>query len=211
MSNLTLYLARHGESVSNFENIFIGRSVDPQLTEKGILQAKSLAKSLKNKKIAAIYSSTLLRASQTARIVAEEIGLPVFHSNDLIEVDLGRLDGRDIADPAFLSVYKNMVANWESGYPQASISEGESLLDVMQRLERFLFTNLLNRDWDGAVLLVGHAILWMGFIWAFCENQPQSINEGFMKKTHLSVISKNGKGYILNYKNLNHDEITKLE
>lgn len=55
MSHLTLYLARHGESVSNFNNVFIGRPVDPELTETGLQQARSLAESLKGKKIAAIF------------------------------------------------------------------------------------------------------------------------------------------------------------
>ena len=99
MPLLTLYLARHGESVSNYKNIFIGKSVNPELTEKGIQQAASLAKSLKGKNITAIFSSTLTRAKQTARIVADELGLPVSYSEELIEVGLGVLDGHDIGDP----------------------------------------------------------------------------------------------------------------
>jgi probable phosphoglycerate mutase len=211
MPLLTLYLARHGESVSNFKNIFIGRSVDPELTEKGIQQAASLAKSLKGKNITAIFSSTLTRAKQTSQIIANEIGLPVSHSEDLIEVGLGILDGHDIGDPTYLSVYENMVSNWENGDPQVSIPGGESLLDVKARLERFLNGNILNQNHKGSILLVGHAILWMSFIWAFCENKPRRINDGFMSKTHLSVISKNGKGYILDQINLNHEEINILK
>ena len=211
MSQLTLYLARHGESISNFNNIFIGRSVDPELTETGLQQAWSLAESLRGKKIAAIFSSTLLRARQTAQIVADEVDLPVTHSEDLIEVGLGLLDGHAIGDPAFLSVYKNMVANWESGHPHVCVPEGESLLDVKARLDSFLNENVLNKNWDGVVLLVGHAILWMSFIWAFCENQPPRINDGFMSKTHLSIISKNGRGYVLDHNNLKHEEIAILE
>ena len=138
MSSLTLYLARHGESLSNSKNVFIGRSEDPFLTEKGISQAHSLAKSLKNKQIAAIFSSTLLRTRQTAQIIADELCLPVSFSVDLIEVNLGLLDGHDIANPAFLSVYQNTVTNWQRGYPQACIPKGESLLDVKMRLEHFL-------------------------------------------------------------------------
>ena len=211
MPQLTLYLARHGESVSNYKNIFIGRSVDPELTEKGIQQASSLAESLKGRRIAAIFSSTLIRAKQTAQIVAYELGLPVYHSEKLIEVGLGLLDGHNIGDPAFLSIYSNMVSNWESGYPQVCIPEGESLLDVKARLDRFLNESILNRNYDGPVLLVGHAILWMSFIWAFCENQPRRINDGFMSKAHLSIISKNGKGYILDKINLNYEEISALK
>jgi len=211
MPQLTLYLARHGECVSNYENIFIGRSVDPELTEKGIQQATGLAKSLKGKRITAIFSSTLTRARQTAQIVADELDLPVSHSEDLIEVGLGVLDGHDIGDQAYLSVYENMVSSWEKGDHQIRIPDGESLLDVKDRLERFLIENVVNQNHKGSVLLIGHAILWMSFIWAFCENKPGRINDGFMSKTHLSIISKNGKGFILDQINLSHDEISNIK
>lgn len=211
MPQLTLFLARHGESVSNYKNIFIGRSEDPELTEKGICQARNLAESLKGKNIDAIYSSTLLRARQTAQIIGSKIGIKVSHSENLIEVGLGALDGHDIGVPAYQSVYKNMVANWESGYPQVCVLDGESLLDVKLRLNRFLDDQILNKKWNGAVLLVGHAITWMSFIWAFCNNHPTNINEGFMNKTHLSIISKTDEGYHLIENNLNHEEIMALQ
>jgi broad specificity phosphatase PhoE len=210
MSCLTLYLARHGESYSNFKNVFIGRSEDPALTEKGISQAQSLAESLKDKDIAAIFSSTLIRTRQTAQILADKLCLPVSFSEDLIEVNLGMLDGHDIANPAFLSIYQNMVINWERGYPQASIPNGESLLDVKMRLDHFLKENVLVRNWDGPVLLVGHGILWLSFIWAFCENHLPRIDDGFMSKTHISIVSRNTKGFILEKNNLNHKEIAIL-
>jgi broad specificity phosphatase PhoE len=210
MSCLTLYLARHGESYSNFKNVFIGRSEDPVLTEKGISQANSLAESLKNKHIEAIFSSTLLRTRQTANILADKLCLPVTHSEDLVEVNLGLLDGHDIGNPAFLSVYQNTVTNWERGYPQACIPKGESFLDVKMRLDHFLKENVLRRNWDGPVLLVGHGILWLSFIWAFCQNHPPKIDDGFISKTHLSIISSNGKGFILERNNLDHKEIAAL-
>lgn len=211
MPQLTLFLARHGESVSNYKNIFIGRSEDPELTEKGICQARSLAESLKGKRIAAIYSSTLLRAQQTAQIIGSKIDLPVINSEDLIEVGLGALDGHDIGVPAYQSVYKDMVANWENGYPQVCVLDGESLLDVKLRLQRFLDNHLLNKQWDGAVLLVGHAITWMSFIWAFCINPPSKIHDGFMSKTHLSIISKTKDRFHLINNNLDHKEIMEFE
>ncbi len=143
--------------------------------------------------------------------MADELHLPVNHTKDLIEVDLGLLDGHDIADPGFLSVYENMVSNWERGYPLVCIPEGESLADVKVRLERHLNAYILSCEREGPVLLVGHAILWMCFIWAFCENRPMRINDGFMRNTHLSIISKNGSGFFLEKTNLDHDEIKILK
>ena len=211
MQPLTLFLARHGDSISNYQNIFIGRSVDPPLTEKGLQQAKSLARSLKQKSIQAIFSSTLIRAKQTANIIADELKLPVVYSEDLIEVGLGLLDGHDIGNRAFLSVYENMVTNWERGYPFVRIREGESLIDIKERLERFFDTNIFNNHFDGPVLLVGHAILWMSLIWIFCENHPNDINDGFMKKTHLSVISGIKGAFSLEKFNLDHKKVLSLK
>jgi broad specificity phosphatase PhoE len=211
LTQMTLYLVRHGESISNSKNIFIGRSVDPALTVKGIQQATSLAKSLKQKDIKAVFSSTLLRASQTAQIVADDIKLPVTYSEDLIEVGLGVLDGHDINNPAYLSVYENLVSNWQSGYPFVKIPEGESLQDVKARLERFLQASIFSNHFDGPVLIVGHAILWMCFIWAFCDNHPDRINDGFMKKTHLSIISGMKNRFSLEKLNLDHKEVLILK
>jgi broad specificity phosphatase PhoE len=203
-------LARHGESLSNYRNVFIGRSEDPALTDKGHQQAQSLAMSLKDKKISAIFSSSLLRARQTAQATAEKVGLPVISSDDLMEVNLGRLDGHDIGNPVYLSVYQNMVTNWEKGFTHASILNGESLQDVKQRLTRFLEHYVLGKEWDGSVLLFGHAILWMCFIWSFCQNKPASINDGFMSKTHLSVISVDSNNFLLKNYNLSHSEVSDL-
>jgi len=208
---MTLYLVRHGESISNSKNIFIGRSVDPALTVKGIQQASSLAKSLKQKEIKAVFSSTMLRASQTAQIVADEIKLPVTYSEDLVEVGLGVLDGHDVGNQAYLSVYENLVLNWQSGYSFVNILEGESLLDIKARLDRFLQISIFSNHFDGPVLIVGHAILWMCFIWAFCDNHPDRINDGFMKKTHLSIISENKNRFSLEQLNLDHKEVLKMQ
>lgn len=198
MSQLSLLLVRHGECLSNYENIFIGRTQDPALTRNGIRQARSLAQYLKPIKISAIFSSTLLRASQTARIIAEEKQLPITYSESLIEVGLGVLDGLDIGNPGFLSVYENMVANWERGCSQVCVPHGEALLDVKERINNFFQTRILIKEWDGPILIVGHAILWMAFIWVFCKNHSSRINDGFLEEAHYSIITKNESGFLLN-------------
>jgi len=111
MNPPTVYLIRHGECISNYENIFIGPDQDPPLTKTGVQQAQRLAAFFENQAISAVFSSTLLRARQTAAIIAERIGQPVIAASDLNEVDLGALDRKDINNSGFLSVYENMVDN----------------------------------------------------------------------------------------------------
>src|SRR5579859_7259800 len=69
----TFYIVRHGESKGNIgegNNHSFGKG--SVLTEKGKDQAKSLASALKNITFDALFSSDLIRAEQTAEIIALE-------------------------------------------------------------------------------------------------------------------------------------------
>jgi broad specificity phosphatase PhoE len=185
----TIYLIRHGECISNHENIFIGHSQDPPLTRTGIQQVNKLTKAFKGMEASAIISSSSLRAKQTAAIISESLCQPFTTSEALMEVDLGKLDNKDISNPGYLSMYKNMVNNWEAGYEEVCILGGESLIDVNDRLLSFMKNNILNKSMDKPTLLIGHAISWMGFIWKNCLNHPITINGGFMEKASYSIIN----------------------
>src|SRR5437879_13343918 len=60
-----ILLVRHGETVFNVEGRWQGQSDSP-LTERGLAQARELARALAEVSIAAIYSSDLGRAIDTA-------------------------------------------------------------------------------------------------------------------------------------------------
>ena len=65
----TIYLVRHGESQGNYKGFFQGW-LDCRLTDEGIKQAELLASFLKDKRIKCIFSSPLIRAYETASIIA---------------------------------------------------------------------------------------------------------------------------------------------
>jgi len=71
-----ILLARHGETDWNRVGRWQGHA-DPPLNDAGRTQAAELAERLAGDGIAAIYSSDLMRASQTARVVADRLGLAV--------------------------------------------------------------------------------------------------------------------------------------
>src|SRR5919197_5490556 len=71
-----IILARHGETDWNRERRWQGHS-DRSLTEAGREQAQALATQLAAEHIDAVYSSDLVRAHETARIVAERLGVDV--------------------------------------------------------------------------------------------------------------------------------------
>jgi len=198
----TIYLIRHGECISNHENIFIGHSQDPPLTGTGIHQVNKLTKAFKGMEVAAIISSSSLRAKQTAAIISKSLCQPFTTSEALMELDLGVLDTKDISDPGYLSMFKDMVNNWETGYGEVSILGGESLIDVNDRLLSFMENNILNKSMDKPTLLIGHAISWMCFIWKNCRNNPTTINGGFMEKASHSIINWDEQGFFIHSLNI---------
>jgi broad specificity phosphatase PhoE len=69
-----LFIARHGETDWNRVGRWQGRT-DIPLSARGRTQALALAASLRGREIAAVHASDLLRASETAAIVARELGV----------------------------------------------------------------------------------------------------------------------------------------
>jgi probable phosphoglycerate mutase len=88
----TLLLARHGETDWNRELRFQGHS-DPPLNASGRRQAEQLAERVAGESLVAVYCSDLRRAHQTARIVADRLGLDVTVVPALREVDVGSWSG----------------------------------------------------------------------------------------------------------------------
>ena len=87
-----LLLARHGETDWNRTGRWQGQA-DPPLNDAGRRQAAALAEQLVGDGVAAIYSSDLRRASETARVVGDRLGLPVVERPDLREIDVGSWSG----------------------------------------------------------------------------------------------------------------------
>jgi probable phosphoglycerate mutase len=88
------YLVRHGESEGNAKRTFQGR-LDLPLAERGKEQARTVGAWLADKSIDCLYTSPLLRAAETARIVAQASGPSAQPRCDetFIEMDTGVFSG----------------------------------------------------------------------------------------------------------------------
>lgn len=89
----TIYLVRHGQSQWNVENLMQGKTSGVPLTKTGIKQARLLGEKLAPVPLAAIFSSDLLRARQTAQIVAFRRRLAVVTTKALRERSFGDYEG----------------------------------------------------------------------------------------------------------------------
>lgn len=87
MKNTTLYFIRHGE-VHNPKKILYGRLPGFRLAERGLPKVADLAEDLSAKKIEVLFTSPLLRARQTGKIISERTGLIPKISRLITEVDI---------------------------------------------------------------------------------------------------------------------------
>ena len=90
----SFWFLRHGETVANAAGRIAG-ALDTPLTDRGRDQAGRAADQLQTQGIAAIWASPLVRARDTAQIVADRLGLPVRLLPDLAERRWGDWEGLD--------------------------------------------------------------------------------------------------------------------
>lgn len=89
---MRVVLLRHGETDRNATDRFQGQA-DIPLNDEGVRQARRAARSLPTGGWAAVYSSPLARAAQTAAYAAGRLDVPHHRIDGLRERHLGSLDG----------------------------------------------------------------------------------------------------------------------
>jgi len=148
-----LFLVRHGQTESNRLNLVLGRD-DVPLNERGLWQAERVARALAREPLAAVYSSPLQRALDTARAVAAPHDLAVQIEQGLIEMDIGEVDGLTLAEVG--SRYPGLLKAWASEEgPDQPMPGGERLVDVQERAWAAV-QDLAARHADETVAAVAH-------------------------------------------------------
>ena len=121
----TILRARHGETDGNREGRFQGHA-DPPLNETGREQALTLAGVLAGRELAAVYSSPLRRALETAQVVAAAYRLEPVLVEGLREVDVGAWSGLTRAEveqrfPEQYARWLDYGQGWEDGETYAAM------------------------------------------------------------------------------------------
>lgn len=136
-----LYFVRHGESELNVQRVFAGQ-LDTPLTDRGREQARVAAEQARGLGIDAIVSSPLIRALETAQIIARSIGYSadrIIVNNVFKERFLGELQGK----------------SWDTFDEDATDDNGAETDEAL--LERAGAGLALLREIEAdTVLLVGH-------------------------------------------------------
>ncbi len=130
-----LVFVRHGQSDWNLKNLFTGWK-DPDLSEKGIAEAKAAGERLQRKglKFDIAYTSALIRAQHTLTLMLDELGqkgLKTIKDQALNERDYGDLTGLN-KDEARKKWGEEQVHVWRRSY-DVPPPGGESLKDTLAR------------------------------------------------------------------------------
>ena len=159
-SGNTYRIMRHGESEMNVKSLASTHAETEKnnhLTEKGDTDVRATATQLRDKKIDLIIVSPFTRTVETARRVAETLGLP----NDAIvveprfaEINIGSFDGRPITE------YQNFFSSHVERFSK-EVPEGETLTQVRRRVGEALYE--LEATYSGKnILIIAHGdSLWM--------------------------------------------------
>lgn len=150
---MRLILVRHAEATANASGVALGRD-DVPLTDRGRRQAEALAAAFAGARAQAVVSSPLRRALDTARPIAELLGLPVEIAPDLIEMDVGEADG--LPFPELRARYPQFLERWLSDdCADVPMPGGETIRQVQQRAWSAVEA-LRQRFPDGTVVAVTH-------------------------------------------------------
>lgn len=152
----TLILVRHGQTAWNKEERFRGRT-DLPLNEAGLQQAEALARRIAIEyRLAAVFTSPLQRAMQTAEAIARPFHLRIQPHEGLLDLDYGDFAGLSPAEAE--AQFPELYRTWLSAPHCVHFPHGESLSDVRTRSER-LIHQLIELYPNKSVVLVSHLIV----------------------------------------------------
>jgi alpha-ribazole phosphatase/probable phosphoglycerate mutase len=189
LMHTTLYLLRHAATEANLAipPRLQGREHNPPLAKLGIRQAEATRDFLAVRPIDVCYCSPLLRAAQTAQILAAPYGLTPIPADALTECDIGRWEGQDWQSIRYFdaAAYKEFMADPAThGYP-----DGESFRQVHDRAAPF-FEGLLGRHEGQRILVVSHRIVNRVYLSSLLGLPLVQAREVLLDNCGISVVTR---------------------
>ncbi len=133
-----LLLIRHGENDYSKTGRLAGRLPGVNLNERGRQQAEELGKALANAPLAAVYSSPLERARQTAEPIARARGLKVIEAPGLMEANVGDWQGKSVRRLAMTKYWRVIQGAPSRARHPGGESFAETQLRIVQALDEIM-------------------------------------------------------------------------
>jgi probable phosphoglycerate mutase len=199
---MLLFCVRHGETTFNAEGRIQGR-LDTPLSPAGLKQSESIAAALaavnREQPIDFVVTSPLRRAADTARPVAERLGVPLKTDDRLAELNAGIFQGLLPAEMA--TKFPEATERWRSHDPDFEIPGGESRRQLMTRGAAAL-GELLRAPGRAAVVVAHGGLLtaaFKGLLGIPPERSPFMLYNG-----SISTLDYNGQVRLLTLNEVEH-------
>jgi broad specificity phosphatase PhoE/ribonuclease HI len=173
-------LLRHGQTELSVQRRYSGRG-NPALTDLGRRQAEAAAQYLAQKGgIAAVVTSPLQRAYDTATAAAKALGLDVSVDEDLIETDFGAWEGLTFGEAAERDpeLHRRWLRDTSVKPP-----DGESFDSVANRIRRAQ-RRIITEHGGDTVLVVSHVTPIKTLL-----RLALDVGQGILYRLHLDLAS----------------------
>lgn len=146
-----LLFIRHAET--DMMGTFCGHS-DPPLNARGLAQVSDLLRSLSTESIEAVYTSDLVRSTQTGEALAASLAVDCHSRPALREIHFGQWEGLSWKD--IQRSHGQYAQRWINEYPNLPAPDGERVIDFERRVLGEVET-LVRRANNRTVAVVTHA------------------------------------------------------
>lgn len=188
-----IMLIRHGETEWNRLHRFQGRS-DLPLNSTGHRQARDLAVALKEETVAAIHSSPLVRAIETAGHIRRfHPSTPLIKEPGLMEMDLGDFEGMEAQHWA--AHYRDFRKTWEKNPASLAMPGGESLNQVQLRAVGALKRISDSYPLDSTLLICSHNFVIISLLCFASKTSLNQFREMRQDTAALNVIYTDGTDF----------------
>lgn len=166
-----IYIVRHGQTDWNIEGRYAGRT-DIPLNDEGKKQANIIKEQLKNIKFDMVFSSPLIRAYETAKIISDK---NIIKEERLIERCNGDLEGK-------LKTEIDYEVDFNDPNETYNI---ESIIDFRKRIKEFFdeITKYKNKN----ILIVTHAGVGI-YVRCYFEGEPLDKDYNKYKIKNCEII-----------------------
>jgi broad specificity phosphatase PhoE len=192
MSVERVHLIRHGETEWNHLGRWQGHE-QTSLNESGVAQANALANYLSRRPIAAIYSSDLLRAWQTASILGDAMRVKPEPLLDLREHQLGIFQG--LTRDEILEKFSAEWALMRSNYWDYAIPNGESRGDTQCRAYR-AWEVILEQARGSEIAIVSHGGTIRMLLMKLFGEVPE-VMDTHLPNTSITTVERSGQDWRL--------------
>lgn len=190
-------LIRHGQTEWNRVERFRGRA-DMPLNDTGLGQAHKIAARLTAEMLAAIYSSPLQRALQTAKPLAEAKQLEVQQHPGLLDIDFGALEGMTTEEAQ--QAFPEIIAKWRTTPGKVKFPKGGSLKMVHTRLASLL-EDLSAKHAGETIALVSHRVVCHALLCKILGMPADALWRIRQDNASISIFEKRDEHFVMTLMN----------